>query len=120
MSTSLWTDRAPDSFLTDAWRYLTLLFAPSDADALVAQLDAGEPTTRRANDILRAAGLTPAAQDDPSVQASIAWCSMYGTLPPVFLVVVKHRLIIADGYHRTSAIYWSDDFTEVPCIISYA
>lgn len=119
----LWCDKTPDQYMHDVWHYLTLLFEPDDADKIVAdyvsQMERG-PIQRRANDILRAAQLEPASAEDASVLASIERLGESGLIPPVYLVVHKHGLIIADGYHRTSAVYWSNDFVHVDCFIAYA
>lgn len=120
MSNALWVDRTPESFLDDVWRYLTLQFEPDDADKIVSDLSQATLIQRRANDILRAAQLPPCDKEDSTVLNSMYRLGDVGTLPPVFLVVHKHRLIIADGYHRTSAVYWSNDFTLVDVIMSYA
>lgn len=119
MSDALWTDRPPGSFLDDVYNYLTLLFDHDDALRIADDLSTTVIVQRRANDILRAADLLPSAMDDPSVMASMERLAQADRLPPTFLVVRKHRLIIADGYHRTSAVYWSNDFSMVDCLISY-
>lgn len=119
MSDAMWTDRPATSFLDDVYNYLTLLFSPHDAVRIVDDLTNAEVIQRRANDILRAADLLPSSEDDPSVMASIERLAQAVVLPPTFLVVRKHRLIIADGYHRTSAVYWSNDFSMVDCLVSY-
>lgn len=120
VSEALWNEKTPSMYLHDCWQYITLLFSPSDADAIINDLTNASLTLRRANDILRAAELEPCEREDAAVLASIERLGEQGAIPPVYLVVAKRKLIIADGYHRVSAVYWSNDFVDVDCYIAYA
>jgi hypothetical protein len=71
-------------------------------------------TTRRANDILRAAGLTAAPLDDPGVMKDLIKAVEGKELSPVLVLGGKKRADIADGFHRVSLVYRLDAYTEVP------
>jgi hypothetical protein len=41
------------------------------------------------------------------------------TLSPILLLRASDRspLVIADGYHRVCASYWTDENTDIPCVL---
>jgi hypothetical protein len=82
--------------------------------SLVGRLRKAPLTTRRANDILRATGLTPASLDDPSVLKDLANAIEGRELSPVLVVGGKKHADIADGFHRVSLVYRLDPYTEIP------
>ena len=71
-------------------------------------------TSRRANDILRAAGLTAAPLDDPGVMKDLIKAIEGQRLSPVLLLRAKKGADIADGFHRVSLVYRLDPYSEVP------
>jgi hypothetical protein len=94
--------------------YLSLRFDTKRAGEVVAQLREGELGQRRANDILRAAGLDPAPLDDPGVLKDLIKIIEGKELSPVLVVSSGGRADIADGYHRVSMVYRLDPYAVVP------
>ena len=73
----------------------------------VKRLHKASLTKRRANDILRAAGLTAAPLDDPGVMKDLIKVIEGKALSPVLVVSDEKGADIADGYHRASLVYRS-------------
>ncbi len=69
---------------------------------------------RRANDILRATGLSPLPLSDPGVQRDLLKLLNGEKLSPVLVCNQKPGVDIADGYHRVSLAYNIDPFMAVP------
>ena len=78
------------------------------------RLREGALTTRRANDIIRAAGLTAAPLDDPGVMKDLIKAIEGERLSPVLVPRAKQGADIADGFHRVSLVYRLDPYAEVP------
>ncbi len=97
-----------------AQAYLSLKLDERRATKIVAELQKVELTKRRANDILRAAGLDPAPLDDPGVIKDLIKVIEGKKLSPVLVVSGSDRPDIADGYHRVSLVYRVDPYGEVP------
>jgi hypothetical protein len=73
--------------------------------------------TWKAKDILRAAGLEGLPAGNEGVAAKLAKLRAGKALAPVLLVQREDGpLILADGYHRTSAAYLIDESAEVPAV----
>ena len=88
-----------------------------DADAVskaIKRLRKAPVTQRRANDILRAAGLTAAPLDDPGVMKDLVKVLEGTRLSPVLVVSSGDGADIADGYHRVSLAYRIDPYDVVP------
>ena len=94
--------------------YLSLRLDDDAVAKAVNRLRKASLTTRRANDILRAAGLTPAALDDPGVMKDLVKAVEGEALSPVLVLGAKKGADIADGFHRISLVYRLDPFGEVP------
>ncbi len=94
--------------------YLSLRFDEDAVAKAVSRLRKASLTTRRANDILRAAGLTAAALDDPGVMKDLVKAVEGEALSPVLVLGAKKGADIADGFHRISLVYRLDPFGEVP------
>lgn len=98
-----------------ALAYLSLRLATSHhAAEAVGRLREAKITTRRANDILRAARLDPAPLTDPGVLKDLIKVARGEKLSPVLLVNQPLGVEIADGYHRVSLVYALDPFGDVP------
>jgi hypothetical protein len=109
-----WADHVADHDYAAAEAYLSLKL---DADAVakaVQRLRKAALTTRRANDILRAAGLTAAPLDDPGVIKDLIKAIEGGRLSPVLVLSHKKAPDIADGFHRVSLVYRIDPYGQVP------
>ena len=105
-----------------AFNYLSLLFSDDVAKALVAQLKKAPITQMRVNDLLRASRQGPADKNDPNVQAEIKNIKDEIPLGPVLLVQGDMsrgiHFVIADGYHRLSAMYSRDPSQMVPAQVA--
>ena len=109
-----WADRVAEHDYAAAEAYLSLKL---DADAVakaVKRLRKAALTTRRANDILRAAGLTAAPLDDPGVMKDLIKAIEGERLSPVLVLSGKKAADIADGFHRVSLVYRIDPYGAIP------
>jgi hypothetical protein len=94
--------------------YLSLKLAEAEVEKVVARLQKAQLTTRRANDVLRAAGLTAAPLDDPGVMKDLIKVVEGLELSPVLVINSGGRADIADGFHRVSLVYRLDPYGVVP------
>ena len=94
--------------------YLSLKLESSAVAKIIKRLRKAPLTRRRANDILRAAGLTAAPLDDPGVMKDLIKVIEGDRLSPVLVVSDGMSADIADGYHRVSLVYRIDPYGEVP------
>jgi hypothetical protein len=97
-----------------AFDYLSLKFDGKRAGEIVDRLKKSKVTSRRANDILRATGLSPLPLTDPGVQRDLLKLLNGDKLSPVLVSDQKPSADIADGYHRVSLAYNIDPFMSVP------
>jgi hypothetical protein len=109
-----WLDEVADHDYAAAEAYLSLKHDKQALAKLVARLRKAEVVTRRANDILRAAGLDPAPLDDPGVIKDIVKVIEGKRLSPVLVIRDEAGADIADGYHRVSMVYRIDPYGVVP------
>ena len=109
-----WRDDVAEHDYAAAEAYLSLRFDDATVSKAVKRLRKATLTSRRANDILRAAGLDPAPLDDPGVVKDLVKVIEGDKLSPVLVVSGAERADIADGFHRVSLIYRIDPFGEVP------
>jgi hypothetical protein len=109
-----WRNEVADHDYTAAEAYLSLKFDEDSVHKTVKRLRKAELTSRRANDILRASGLTPAPLDDPGVVKDLVKVIEGDELSPVLVISDADRTDIADGYHRVSLVYRIDPFGVVP------
>jgi hypothetical protein len=108
-----WRDEVADHDYAAAHAYLSLKLPERLTEKAVASLRKAVLTTRRANDILRAVGLTAAPLDDPGVVKDVIKVIEGTKLSPV-LVVKGDVTDIADGFHRVSLVYGVDPYGVVP------
>jgi len=91
------------------------------ADKLVNQMVTGTPRNFKAKDILRASGLQLLPPTDPHVADSLAKIANGIPLQPVYAVKGDIKsgkpLVIADGYHRTCAVFHTDPSTDIPTMV---
>ncbi len=109
-----WAADVADHDYAAAHAYLSLKLGGDAVEKAVERLRKAELTTRRANDILRAAGLTAAPLDDPGVMKDLIKAIEGKSLSPVLVLSGKKGADIADGFHRVSLVYRLDPYTEVP------
>lgn len=121
MATVSWKAQPEDHDYPSAVAYLSLLAPASLAEELVHRMRGAPIEHYRAMGILRAAGLSPLAADDPHVADDLAKVHDQLALSPVLLVRGELRtglpLIVADGFHRLCASYHVDETTDIPCRI---
>jgi hypothetical protein len=109
-----WLDDVADHDYDAAEAYLSLKLDREAVRKTVKRLRSAPVTVRRANDILRAAGLTAAPLDDPGVMKDLIKVIEGRHLSPVLVVSAETRADIADGYHRVSLVYRIDPYGEIP------
>lgn len=109
-----WLDDVAKHDYEAAQAYLSLKLDDEQVQKVVKRLRHASVTSRRANDILRAAGLSAAPLDDPGVLKDLIKVIEGVHLSPVLVISDKERADIADGYHRVSLVYRLDPYGEVP------
>jgi hypothetical protein len=113
-----WRKQVADHDYSAAEAYLSLKLSSSEVRRAVQRLREAKLTERRANDILRAAGLEAAALDDPGVTKDLIKVIEGERLSPVLVVNTGGEADIADGYHRVSLVYRLDPYGVIPLKIS--
>jgi hypothetical protein len=109
-----WADHVADHDYSAAEAYLSLKLDEDAVTKAVKRLRKAPLTTRRANDILRAAGLAAAPLDDPGVMKDMIKAIEGRPLSPVLVIGAKKSADIADGFHRVSLVYRIDPYGTVP------
>ena len=109
-----WLDDVASHDYDSAEAYLSLKLDSEAVTKAVKRLHKAALTRRRANDILRAAGLTAAPLDDPGVMKDLIKVLEGHRLSPVLVISNQASADIADGYHRVSLVYRIDPFAAVP------
>ncbi len=115
-----WLDDVADHDYAAAEAYLSIKLDAATTRKAVARLRKAKLTTRRANDILRAAGLSAAALDDPGVVKDLIKAIEGRKLSPVLVINGTGVADIADGYHRVSLVYRLDPYGVVPVKLAEA
>jgi hypothetical protein len=108
-----WLDDVVDHDYAAAEAYLSLKLDSEAVEKAVKGLRQAPVTRRRANDILRAAGLDPAPLDDSGVMKDLIKVIEGRRLSPVLVVNSEPGADSADGYHRVSLVYRIDAYGEV-------
>jgi hypothetical protein len=115
----LWKVEPEDHDYPAAEDYLTLLFEKKTAKKLVKKLKHAEIHWRKAKDLLRASALTALDPANPHVAHDLQKVADGKALSPVLLIRgdgEHHRpLIIADGYHRVCASWYTNEDAPIPC-----
>lgn len=109
-----WLDDVAGHDYDAAEAYLSLKLDVESAGKVVKRLRKAPIMRRRANDILRAAGLTAAPLDDPGVMKDLVKVIEGKELSPVLVVSGEAGADIADGYHRVSLVYRLDPYGVIP------
>jgi hypothetical protein len=109
-----WASDVAEHDYSAAEAYLSLKLSEDGVAKSVHRLRKAELTTRRANDILRAAGLTAAPLDDPGVMKDLIKAIAGEPLSPVLVLSGKKGADIADGFHRVSLVYRLDPYSVIP------
>ncbi len=109
-----WAEHVAEHDYSAAEAYLSLRLGADAVAKAVKRLREAPLTTRRANDILRAAGLAAAPLDDPGVMKDMIKAIESRPLSPVLVLSGKKSADIADGFHRVSLVYRIDPYAAVP------
>ena len=109
-----WASEVAEHDYAAAQAYLSLKLEDDAVAKAVKHLRESKLTTRRANDILRASGLTPAGLADPGVIKDLIKVIEGKHLSPILVLSGKKGAEIADGFHRVSLVYQLDPYADVP------
>jgi len=109
-----WLDEVADHDYAAAEADLSPKLDKPAVTRVVSRLRKAPLRTRRANDILRAAGVAPAPLDDPRVMKDLIKVIEGKRRSPVLVVRGDAGADIADGLHRVSLVYRIDPYEELP------
>jgi len=111
----------PDPEVQDypgAAEYLSLLAPESVVAAIVASFMDAPIEHRKAKDILRAARLVLLPEDNAHVASDLKKIRDGRKLSPILMVrgdlARGLPALVADGYHRVCASYYTDENTDIP------
>lgn len=114
-----WKDQPDEANFRAAATFLSLFMTGQLVSQCVSALRTVGTRQYNPHDLLRASRLKPAKSGDLVYQNELAKVEAGEPWSPVLLVATYPRLIIADGYHRTSVAYDLDEQTVwariVPC-----
>jgi hypothetical protein len=113
-----WKTEPDESDYPAAARYLSLLMDDERSQTIARLLEKAPVLRHRANDLLRASALPLLPADNAEVAKDLKKVKDGKALSPVLLVrgeLGRHRLAVADGYHRICASYHLDEDAEIPC-----
>jgi disulfide oxidoreductase YuzD len=115
----VWLDEPRKTNYPAAESYLTLCFPEKKAKSLLRKLKAAKMTTFKAKDIFRASRLNLLGLQNRHVDSNLSKIRNGEELSPILLVrdPLSNRVIIADGYHRLSAVYALCEDADIPCKI---
>ena len=99
-----------------AFDCISMEYGEEQAAVLVEKLRAAEITHRKAKDIVRMSRDTPHDAKNKHVKHNLDKIAAREPLSPVLLVSGK-PLLVADGWHRVSAIHLLDEDALIPCKI---
>ena len=114
MSDITWLEKPVDQSYGAAEEYLSLILGEDQASEGVALIRDAPVIVKKAGDILRASGHTLAPESVKGVARTLAKIKAGDPLSPV-LLFRAYPMIIADGYHRVSALCHLDPDTLVHC-----
>ena len=99
--------------------YLGLVYDDDKVTDIVKRLEATPMRSFKAKDIFRASGLSLLGVSNSHVKKNRKKIQAGEELSPVLLVrdPAHAKVVIADGYHRVSAVYSFDEDADIPCKI---
>ena len=112
-----WLDEPEQHDFTAALSYLSLHFSMQTAGDYVHALRLAEADHYKAKDIARASGLPMLDEKNSHVEHVLEKIEDGKKLSPILLVRTGDKLIVADGYHRVSAVHLHDEDSAIPCRI---
>jgi hypothetical protein len=116
----IWKHAAEEHDFPAARAYLSLTMPGYDADAWIGLLRSAPVVLRKAKDILRASGLPLLARDNRHVAADLEKIAAGEKLSPCLVLrgAGGNPAVVADGYHRVCASYWTDENCDVPIVLA--
>lgn len=120
MTSPIWLGAPEEHNYPAAASYLTLVYPPRRAEALVKKLRRAPRSEFKAKDIFRASGLSLLGVSNSHVEKDRHKILAGKKLSPLLLVrdSAHGRVIVADGYHRLCAVYLFDEDALIPCHIA--
>jgi hypothetical protein len=104
-----------------AQRYLSLVHEPLVVRATVDALRTLTVEVQAAKDLLRSTWLPLLPQTNVHVQKDLSRIQRGEKLSPVLIIRgdIERGVWpqVADGYHRVCAAHWTDEDTDVPCLV---
>ena len=115
-----WLDEPEPHNYPAALSYLSLIFPPDKAQALVGKLQKVAVAEFKAKDVFRASGLSLLGVSNSHVARDQKKIKQGEKLSPVLLVrdPAHGKVVVADGYHRMCAIYTFDEDASIRCKIA--
>ncbi|GAB2523848.1 hypothetical protein [Nocardia heshunensis] len=102
--------------------YLEMLADQTTIDKVVQELRAAPIVYKKAKDLLRASALDALPTSNPYVRRDLQKIVTGKALSPILVVRGDFRkgvpMVIADGYHRVCAIYYTDENIAIPVKIA--
>ena len=109
-----WDEQPEDDDYLHAFAYLSLIYPPKEAVALVDRLREAPMVSVKAKNVVRASGIEPLDSNNIHCHEDLRKIRLNQPLVPVLLLrdPVHGRVIICEGFHRVSSAYrWSEDST---------
>jgi hypothetical protein len=115
-----WKHEPEEHDFPAAQAYLTLLMSEHDARTWIGLLRQAPVVTRKAKDILRSSGLPLLPRHNPHVAADLEKIAAGEKLSPCLVLrgAGGNPAVVADGYHRVCASYWTDENCDVPIVLA--
>jgi hypothetical protein len=114
-----WLAECEEQDYPAAASFLGLIYDDVTVKAKVGGLQRSPLSKFKAKDILRASGLKPLADDNEHVRKDLKKIKDGKEMSPMLLVrdPQNGKVIVADGYHRVSAVYAFGEDEWIPCKI---
>ncbi len=114
-----WLDEPEEHNYPAAKSYLSLIYNDDKINSLIDELKEASITKFKAKDIFRASRLSLLGMKNSQVKKNLKKIKNGESLSPILLVrdSINGYVIIADGFHRLSAVYGIFESYEIPCKI---
>jgi len=114
-----WMDECESKNYDGAQSFLSLIMEEKDAASVVENFKQAKITKFKAKDILRASGLKRLNEDNEHVSDDIKKIKNQKELSPILLMRDKEhgKVVVADGYHRLSAVHVYNEDEWIYCKI---
>ena len=114
-----WMKQVEEKDYSAAHSYLNLIFQPDVCPGIVQKLKEASITHFKAKDIFRASRTPLLTEKNSHVAKNLVKIKKGKKMSPLLLVrnTKNNSLIIADGYHRISAVYKFSEDCLIPCKI---